>query len=87
MFADHVSKEWDVRSIPPPKADSARFAISSSCLRCMMKCTGVSPTHDRSRAVTLQQFGQDLLPLILLFAISVTGLLLTASDMWMKGYA
>jgi hypothetical protein len=38
-------------------------------------------------AVTLQQFGQDLLPLILLFAISVTGLLLTASYTWMQGYA
>ena len=38
-------------------------------------------------AVTLQQFGQDILPLILLFAISVTGLLLTASYTWMKGYA
>ena len=37
--------------------------------------------------VTLQQFGQDLLPLILLFAISVTGLLMTASYTWMKGYA
>ena len=38
-------------------------------------------------AVTLQQFGQDMLPLILLFAISVTGLLLTASYTWMRGYA
>ena len=38
-------------------------------------------------AVALQQFGQDVLPLILLFAISVTGLLLTASYTWMKGYA
>jgi hypothetical protein len=38
-------------------------------------------------AVTLQQFGQDILPLVLLFAISVTGLLLTASYTWMKGYA
>jgi nitrate/nitrite transporter NarK len=38
-------------------------------------------------AVTLQQFGQDMLPLLLLFAISVTGLLLTASYTWMKGYA
>jgi hypothetical protein len=37
-------------------------------------------------AVTLQQFEQDLLPLILLFSISVTGLLLTASYTWMKGY-
>ena len=38
-------------------------------------------------AVSLQHFGEDLLPLILLFAISVTGLLLTASYTWMKGYA
>jgi hypothetical protein len=38
-------------------------------------------------AVTLQQFGEDVLPLILLFAISVTGLLLTASYTWMRGYA
>jgi hypothetical protein len=32
-------------------------------------------------------FVEDFLPLILLFAISVTGLLLTASYTWMKGYA
>jgi hypothetical protein len=38
-------------------------------------------------AVAVQQFGQDLVPLMLLFAISVTGLLLTASYTWMKGYA
>jgi hypothetical protein len=38
-------------------------------------------------AVALQQFGQDVVPLILLFAISVTGLLLTVSYSWMQGYA
>lgn len=38
-------------------------------------------------AAATQQFGQDVLPLILLFAISTTGLLLTASYTWMKGYA
>ena len=38
-------------------------------------------------AVAVQQFGQDVVPLVLLFAISVTGLLLTASYTWMKGYA
>ena len=38
-------------------------------------------------AISVQQFGQDMLPLILLFAISVTGLLLTVSYTWMKGYA
>jgi hypothetical protein len=37
-------------------------------------------------AVTLQQFGQDILPLVLLFAVSGTGLMLTASYTWMKGY-
>jgi hypothetical protein len=37
-------------------------------------------------AVTLQLFSQDILPLVLLFAISVTGLMLTASYTWMKGY-
>ena len=37
-------------------------------------------------AVAVQQFGQDILPLLLLFAISVTGLMLTASYTWMRGY-
>lgn len=35
----------------------------------------------------LQEFGEDFLPLFLLFAISVSGLMLTASYTWMKGYA
>ncbi len=46
--------------------------------------------HRRLRdhgAAALQQFGEDWLPLILLFAISVTGLMLTASYTWMRGYA
>ena len=38
-------------------------------------------------AVAVQQFGQDILPLLLLFAISITGLMLTASYTWMSGYA
>jgi NNP family nitrate/nitrite transporter-like MFS transporter len=38
-------------------------------------------------AVAAQQFAQDILPLVLLFAISLSGLLLTASYTWMKGYA
>jgi len=37
-------------------------------------------------AVALQFFAEDVLPLFLLFAISVTGLMLTASYTWMKGY-
>jgi len=38
-------------------------------------------------AAAVQQFGEDILPLLLLFAVSVTGLMLTASYTWMKGYA
>ncbi|HVT81487.1 MAG TPA: MFS transporter [Phycisphaerae bacterium] len=38
-------------------------------------------------AAAVQQFGEDFMPLIMLFAISVTGLMLTASYTWMRGYA
>jgi hypothetical protein len=38
-------------------------------------------------AVTTQQFAEDILPLLMLFAISITGLMLTASYTWMRGYA
>lgn len=38
-------------------------------------------------AAVVQQFGEDYLPLIALFAISITGLMLTASYTWMRGYA
>jgi NNP family nitrate/nitrite transporter-like MFS transporter len=38
-------------------------------------------------ARALQQFGMDFLPVILLFAISVTGLALTVSQEWMRGSA
>ena len=36
-------------------------------------------------ATTVQSFGMDFLPLILLFAISITGLALTASTLWLRG--
>ncbi|HEX5135471.1 MAG TPA: MFS transporter [Planctomycetota bacterium] len=38
-------------------------------------------------AAALQRLGEDFLPLILLFAISVTGLMLVVSYEWMRGYA
>ncbi|HET9368921.1 MAG TPA: hypothetical protein VFO19_01690, partial [Vicinamibacterales bacterium] len=38
-------------------------------------------------AVATQQFAQDIMPLLLLFAISISGLMLTASYTWMRGYA
>jgi hypothetical protein len=37
-------------------------------------------------AAATQQFAQDVLPLLALFAISMTGLMLTASYTWMRGY-
>lgn len=41
--------------------------------------------RDRDAAV-LQSFTEDIMPLFLLFAISVTGLFLTVSYTWLKGY-
>jgi hypothetical protein len=40
--------------------------------------------HD---ALVLQRFGEDFLPLILLFSVSITGLMLVVSYEWMDGYA
>jgi len=37
-------------------------------------------------AAALQRFAEDFMPLLLLFAVSVTGLMLTASYTWMKGF-
>ena len=37
-------------------------------------------------AAATQQFAQDIMPLLALFAISITGLMLTASYSWMRGY-
>jgi len=41
--------------------------------------------HDRG-AIALQQFMLDFVPHLLLIAISVTGLMLTASSLWLDGY-
>lgn len=38
-------------------------------------------------AMTVQQFTMDFLPLFLLFSVCVTGLMLTASAIWMHGYS
>jgi hypothetical protein len=45
--------------------------------------------HRRMRdegAASVQRFGEDILPLVLLFAVSLTGLLLTVSYTWLRGY-
>ena len=41
--------------------------------------------HDRG-AIALQQYMLDFVPHLLLIAISVTGLMLTASSLWLHGY-
>src|SRR5262245_19595097 len=41
--------------------------------------------HDRG-AIALQQFLLDFVPHLLLIAVSVTGLMLTASSLWLGGY-
>ena len=38
-------------------------------------------------AMSVQSFAMDFFPLFLLFAISVTGLALTVSQMWLRGQA
>jgi len=38
-------------------------------------------------AAAVQRFGEDVLPLVLLLSVSVTGLMLTVSYTWMHGYA
>ncbi|HEU4727229.1 MAG TPA: hypothetical protein VFT22_05060 [Kofleriaceae bacterium] len=38
-------------------------------------------------AEAVQQFGEDILPLVLLAAITVTGLMITVSYTWLRGYA
>jgi nitrate reductase gamma subunit len=38
-------------------------------------------------AMSLQSFSMDFLPLILLFTVSVTGLMLTVSALWLHGYS
>lgn len=40
----------------------------------------------RKDAFVLQSFSEDILPLLLLFAISITGLFLSISYTWLKGY-
>ncbi len=41
-------------------------------------------SHD---ALAVQRFGEDFLPLIMLFAVSVTGLMLVVSYQWVHGFA
>ena len=82
MFGIHVGS-FPLDSIIAPLA----FNILDICA--VMVLIGVFVAmwrrgRDRG-AMSVQQFSNDLLPLILLFAISVTGLFLTASTHLMRG--
>lgn len=57
---------------------AAILVISGVCLALWRRWS------DRE-AMAGQEFGFDLLPIVLLLAISVTGLLLTASQLWWEG--
>ena len=58
----------------------ASFAVIAGVMLAMRR-----RMRDHGEAAA-QQFGEDIMPLILLFAISVTGLMLTVSYTWMEGY-
>src|SRR4029079_8756032 len=38
-------------------------------------------------AMTVQQFAMDFVPLIMLFSVCVTGLMLTVSALWLRGHS
>jgi hypothetical protein len=38
-------------------------------------------------AITVQQFTMDFVPLVMLFAVCVTGLMLTVSALWLRGHS
>jgi len=59
--------------------------ISAALVLVGIFCALWRRTRDRG-ALTVQQFERDLLPITLLFAVSVTGLLLTASTHFLRGY-
>lgn len=69
---------------------SASFIFHGLVIASVLVITGTMIAMRRRMidrdAVALQTFGDDILPLILLFAVSITGVMLTVSYTWMKGY-
>jgi hypothetical protein len=72
--------------------DSLMAFLSFNALNCsaLLVLVGVALSLHRRLsepgAMALQQFGNDILPLLLLFAVAATGLGLTVSARWLHGY-
>lgn len=81
---------WSVFSFPTYKL-SALLIFHGLVWASFMVIAGVMLAMRRrmreAGAQAVQQVYQDFLPLIILFAISITGLMLTASYTWLRGYA
>src|SRR5438045_1615746 len=72
-----------------PSLLAARLAVVLRAISAVLVIAGVSlAMWRRSRArgsLAVQQFGADLLPLVMLFAVSITGVFLTISTHLMRG--
>ena len=82
VFGQHVST-FRLDSI------AAALAFNILDIAAVMVLTGIAiALYRRARdrgAISVQQFAQDMMPLLMLFAISITGLFLTASTHLMHG--
>jgi hypothetical protein len=74
-------------SLDSPLAPLAFNALDISAVLVIVGISLALWRRARDRgALAVQQFANDFLPLILLFAVSATGLLLTASTHWLRGF-
>ena len=80
---------FDVGEVPLA-GPAAWFAFHALVVSAFMVIPGVMLAMWRRMreggALAVQRFGRDFLPLVLLFAISITGLLLWVSYEWLHGY-
>ena len=77
-------------NVLPGRSILARITFHALDFTALMVIAGCAiAVHRRLRdrgAIALQQFTLDFVPHMLLIAISVTDLMLTASSLWLKGY-
>ena len=78
-----------VREIPIGGIE-AWFALHALVIAAVLVILGVMIVMYRrmadTAAMSVQRFGRDLLPIVLLFAVSMSGLLLWVSYEWLEGY-
>ena len=85
----HLSLRIPDRLLPHPDVRRHGCIFHGLDISAVLVLAGISLAlwrrmRDRG-ALALQDFSMDFLPLIMLFAISVTGLALTASTLWLRG--